>query len=108
MGWCDAPNDRNYNRKVTLPYAASAETLWRDDHLYDVIVVLDYNLMPRSRRRGSAIFLHVARLSLSPTEGCIAIKREHLLRLLHVLSPGAAVAAGKTACDQCELRRGFK
>ena len=96
MGWCDAPNDRNYNRKVTLPYAASAETLWRDDHLYDVIVVLDYNLMPRSRGRGSAIFLHVARPSLSPTEGCIAIKREHLLRLLHVLSPGAAVAAGKT------------
>ncbi|MFY9877440.1 MAG: L,D-transpeptidase catalytic domain protein, partial [Rhodomicrobium sp.] len=38
MGWCDAPHDRNYNRKVTLPYAASAETLWRDDHLYDVIV----------------------------------------------------------------------
>jgi L,D-peptidoglycan transpeptidase YkuD (ErfK/YbiS/YcfS/YnhG family) len=95
IGWCDAPNDRNYNRKVTLPYAASAETLWRDDHLYDVIVVLDYNLMPRSRGRGSAIFLHVARLSLSPTEGCIAIKREHLHRLLHALSPGAAVAAGK-------------
>ena len=96
IGWCDAPNDRNYNRKVTLPYAASAETLWRDDHLYDVIVVLDYNLMPRSRGRGSAIFLHVARLSPSPTEGCIAIKREHLLRLLQALSPGAAVAAGKT------------
>jgi L,D-peptidoglycan transpeptidase YkuD (ErfK/YbiS/YcfS/YnhG family) len=96
IGWCDAPNDRNYNRKVTLPYAASAEILWRDDHLYDVIVVLDYNLMPRSRGRGSAIFLHVARLSLSPTEGCIAIKREHLLRLLQALSPGAAVAAGKT------------
>ena len=107
IGWCDAPNDRNYNREVILPYAASAETLWRDDHLYDVIVVLDYNLMPRSRGRGSAIFLHVARLSLSPTEGCIAIKREHLLRLLQVLSRGAAVAAGKVSCDQCGLRRGF-
>jgi L,D-peptidoglycan transpeptidase YkuD (ErfK/YbiS/YcfS/YnhG family) len=96
FGWCDAPGDRNYNRRVTLPYAASAESLWRDDHLYDVIVVLDYNRMPRSRGRGSAIFLHVARPSLSPTEGCIAMKREHLLRLLRVLTPGAAIAAGKT------------
>jgi L,D-peptidoglycan transpeptidase YkuD (ErfK/YbiS/YcfS/YnhG family) len=96
IGWCDAPNDRNYNRKVALPYPARAETLWREDHLYDVIVVLDYNLMPRSRGRGSAIFLHVARPSFSPTEGCIAIKRKHLLRLLQALSLGAAVAAGKT------------
>jgi L,D-peptidoglycan transpeptidase YkuD (ErfK/YbiS/YcfS/YnhG family) len=95
FGWCDAPSDRNYNRQVTLPYAASAESLWRDDHLYDVIVVLDYNRMPRSRGRGSAIFLHVARPSFSPTEGCIAMKREHLLRLLRMLTPGAAIAAGK-------------
>jgi len=106
-GWCDAPNDRNYNRKVTLPYAASAEALWRDDHLYDVIVVLDYNLMPRSRGRGSAIFLHTARPSLSPTEGCIAMKREHLLRLLHVLSPGAAVAAGKTLAISANCAAGL-
>ena len=96
LGWCDAPSDRNYNRKVTLPYPASAESLWRDDHLYDVIVVLDYNRIPRSLGRGSAIFLHVARPTLPPTEGCIAMKREHLLRLLRLLTPGAAIAAGKT------------
>lgn len=95
-GWCDAPGDRNYNRQVTLPYAASAESLWRNDQLYDVIVVLDYNRMPRSRGRGSAIFIHVAHPSLSPTEGCIAMRREHLLRLLRMLTPGAAIAAGKT------------
>ena len=96
FGWCDAPSDRNYNRQVTLPYTASAESLWRDDHLYDVIVVLDYNRMPRSRGRGSAIFLHVARPSFAPTEGCIAMKYEHLLRLLRMLKPGTAIAAGKT------------
>ncbi len=96
FGWCDAPGDRNYNRQVALPYAASAENLWRPDHLYDVIVVLDYNMRPRSRGRGSAIFLHVARPSLAPTEGCIAMKRKHLLQLLRMLSPGAAIAAGKT------------
>ena len=95
-GWCDAPGDRNYNRKVALPYAASAEKLWRDDHLYDVLVVLHYNIAPRSQGRGSAIFLHVGRPGLAPTEGCIAMKLEHLLQLLGLLKPGAAIAAGKT------------
>ncbi len=95
FGWCDAPDDRNYNRKVTLPYAASTETLWRDDHLYDVIAVLDYNMMPRAKGCGSAIFLHVARASFTPTEGCIAMRREHLLQLLRMLKPGAAITAGK-------------
>jgi L,D-peptidoglycan transpeptidase YkuD (ErfK/YbiS/YcfS/YnhG family) len=93
FGWCDAPADRNYNRKVALPYPASAERLWRDDRLYDVIVVLDYNLEPRAKGRGSAIFLHVARPGLAPTEGCIALKYEHLLRLLAALKPKASVAA---------------
>lgn len=106
FGWCDAPGDRNYNRKVTMPYSASAESLWRDDHLYDVIVILDYNTKPRSRSRGSAIFLHVARPSLAPTEGCIAMKREHLLRLLRMLSPGGALAAGKTLAISADCAAG--
>ncbi|MFV0297897.1 MAG: L,D-transpeptidase, partial [Hyphomicrobiaceae bacterium] len=59
-GWCDSPDDRNYNRKVQHPYAASAERLWRDDDLYDLIVVLDHNQRPRTRNGGSAVFLHVA------------------------------------------------
>ncbi len=95
FGWCDAADDRNYNRKVSLPYPASAERLWRNDHLYDVIVVLDYNITVRTHGRGSAIFLHVARRSFAPTAGCIAMKREHLLRLLAVLRPGTVIAAGK-------------
>jgi L,D-peptidoglycan transpeptidase YkuD (ErfK/YbiS/YcfS/YnhG family) len=81
-GWCDAAQDRNYNRKVKLPYPASAERLRRDDGLYDVIVVLDYNIRPRVRQRGSAIFMHVARPGFLPTEGCIALRRADLLRVL--------------------------
>jgi L,D-peptidoglycan transpeptidase YkuD (ErfK/YbiS/YcfS/YnhG family) len=81
-GWCDAPRDRNYNRAVQLPYPASAEKLWREDRLYDIVVVTDHNTRPRMRGNGSAIFLHVARPDLAPTEGCIALRREHLLRLL--------------------------
>mgnify|MGYP002620576644 FL=1 len=81
-GWCDAANDRNYNRAVTHPYPASAEKLWRTDGLYDVFVVLDYNRRPRQRGRGSAIFLHVAGEGLAPTEGCVALARRDLLKLL--------------------------
>jgi L,D-peptidoglycan transpeptidase YkuD (ErfK/YbiS/YcfS/YnhG family) len=72
-GWCDAPNDRNYNRLVRLPYPASTELLWRDDGLYDLIIVLGYNDLPRRRCAGSAIFVHVASPGYAPTEGCITL-----------------------------------
>ena len=81
-GWCDAAYDRNYNRCVQHPYMASAERLWRDDGLYDLVVVLDYNILPRRRGRGSAIFMHVARPGFKPTEGCIALRRGDLLKVL--------------------------
>lgn len=81
-GWCDAPNDPAYNRPVTLPYPASAERLWRTDHLYDVIVVLGHNDEPPLAGKGSAIFLHVARADLGPTEGCVALPLADLLVVL--------------------------
>ena len=93
-GWCDAPADRNYNRSVRHPYPASAERLWRDDGLYDVVVVLDYNSRPRVRGRGSAIFLHVARSDWAPTEGCIAMAEPDLRRLLARMARGTRIMIG--------------
>ncbi|MEL6872645.1 MAG: L,D-transpeptidase family protein, partial [Pseudomonadota bacterium] len=90
-GWCDAPLDRNYNRLVRRPYDASHEVLWREDGLYDIVVVLSHNRRPRVRSCGSAIFLHVARDGLSPTEGCLAVRSGDLRRLLASLRPGSAV-----------------
>lgn len=90
-GWCDAVADRNYNRRVRHPYPVSAEKMWRQDGLYDLLVVLDYNRRPRVRGRGSAIFMHVARSGLSPTEGCIALRRADLLRILAVLRRGSRI-----------------
>lgn len=84
-GWCDEPSDRNYNRPVQHPYPASAERLWRADHLYDVIGVLDYNISPRRRGAGSAIFLHIADPDGRPTEGCIAIGLKDMTHLLSVV-----------------------
>ncbi len=90
-GWCDAPGDRNYNRKVKHPYPASAERMWREDHLYDVVIVLDHNERPRVQGGGSAVFIHCARPGFSPTAGCIAFRRPDLLRLLRRLEAGTVV-----------------
>jgi L,D-peptidoglycan transpeptidase YkuD (ErfK/YbiS/YcfS/YnhG family) len=90
-GWCDDPGDRNYNRLVGLPYPAGHERLWRDDSLYDLLVVLDWNMAPVIRQRGSAIFLHLARDGYAPTEGCIALSRHDMGRLLPELDRGTEI-----------------
>ncbi len=81
-GWCDAPGDPNYNRPVQLSHKASHEDMWRKDDLYDVCIVMDWNIAPRRRGCGSAIFFHLARPGYTPTEGCIALKRADMARLL--------------------------
>ncbi|MBX3529349.1 MAG: L,D-transpeptidase family protein [Rhizobiaceae bacterium] len=85
-GWCDAPADANYNRPVQLPSRAGHERMWRSDRLYDAVVVLDWNIRPRARYRGSAIFLHVAKEGFGPTEGCVAIAPAAMRWLLPRLS----------------------
>ncbi len=87
-GWCDDPADPFYNRPVILPYPASHERLWREDHVYDLIVELGYNDGPIIPGNGSAIFLHLAREDFSPTEGCVACSLPDLLALLRDAGPG--------------------
>lgn len=81
-GWCDDPDDADYNRLVALPHPARHEALWRADAVYDVIGVLGWNDAPVRRDAGSAIFLHVSRPDRTPTEGCVALAPSDLLRLL--------------------------
>lgn len=90
--WCDAPDDPNYNRPVTLPYPASHERLWRDDAVYDIIVILGHNDDPPVPGRGSAIFLHVARPGYTDTEGCVALTLEDLKTVLAGCGPGDHLA----------------
>ncbi len=89
--WCDDPADPAYNCPVRRPYGASHEALWRDDAVYDIIGVLDWNLGPIVAGRGSAIFLHLATPDYTPTAGCIALSPPDLqaalakgLRAIHV------------------------
>ena len=90
-GWCDDPRDPAYNRPVTRPYAASHEALWRDDALYDLVLVIGHNDAPVVPGGGSAVFLHVARYDYGPTEGCVAFARSDLLALLHKIQPSTQV-----------------
>lgn len=86
-GWCDDPRSPSYNRLVRIPNDWSHEKMWREDSLYDLVVVVGYNDDPPEGEWGSAIFLHIAREDFSPTHGCIAFAREDLMELLPLLSP---------------------
>jgi L,D-peptidoglycan transpeptidase YkuD (ErfK/YbiS/YcfS/YnhG family) len=91
-GWCDDPTSRNYNRLIRLPSRRSAEGLKRADRLYDLVLVLGYNDLPRVKGKGSAIFVHLARPGLTPTDGCIALTRHDLIMLLAELRAGSMIA----------------
>jgi L,D-peptidoglycan transpeptidase YkuD (ErfK/YbiS/YcfS/YnhG family) len=90
--WVDDPADPQYNRMVALPYPGRHEAMWRADGLYDLVVVIGYNTDPPVPGRGSAIFLHIARPNFAPTEGCIAVARDVLARVLPLLGPGSTIA----------------
>ncbi len=80
--WCDDPEDSSYNQPVRLPYPARHERLWREDAIYDVIVILGHNDDPPVPGEGSAIFLHVAKADYAPTSGCIALALPGLREVL--------------------------
>lgn len=90
-GWCDDPRDPHYNTLVRLPHDGHHEVMWREDHIYDIVVELGYNDNPPVSGRGSAIFMHVARDGYSPTEGCVALALDDLLKLLSHCNKGDAV-----------------
>jgi L,D-peptidoglycan transpeptidase YkuD (ErfK/YbiS/YcfS/YnhG family) len=82
MAWCDDPKSIFYNQQITLPTKSHHEKFYRNDSLYDLIIVLNYNMNPIVKNKGSAIFMHVAKKNYKPTQGCIALKKIHLIKLL--------------------------
>ena len=98
-GWCDAAEDPAYNRSVKLPYPASAERMAREDHVYDIVVILGHNDDPVVPGAGSAIFWHLAQPDWRPTEGCVAVDLDTMRAALAAAQPGdqleiAALPAG--------------
>ncbi len=91
MLWCDEPGNPNYNRLVKAPFAPSHEDMMRTDGLYDVCLVLDWNVTSRSRNRGSAIFMHMIRPGYEPTAGCVALHPRDMRRVLPHLRQGTKI-----------------
>jgi L,D-peptidoglycan transpeptidase YkuD (ErfK/YbiS/YcfS/YnhG family) len=90
-GWCDDPASPAYNYPVKLPFSARAEEMWREDALYDIVVVLGHNDGPPVPNMGSCIFMHVAREGYAATQGCVALAREDLEALLKLAGPGSTL-----------------
>ena len=90
-GWCEDPAHPDYNKKVTLPHPAVCDRMTRDDHLYDMTVVIGYNDDPPAAGKGSAIFMHLAREELTPTAGCVGLRRDDLISVLRLLSPDSHI-----------------
>ena len=117
-GWCDDPRAPTYNRLVHIPNEWSHEKMWRDDGLYDLVVVVGYNDDPPEGEWGSAIFLHIARDDYSPTQGCVAFARDDLLELVALIGPETRInvlslPASETAPQRArraghEAVRGFR
>ncbi len=93
-GWCEEPASPRYNRPVRLPAKDCTDRMWREDALYDLTFVLDQNFTRRSKSRGSAIFFHIARPNLTPTQGCVAISAADMRKLAPRLARGAQMRIG--------------
>ena len=82
MGWCDDPKSKDYNKLIKYPFNYKSEKLYRSNNIYDIILVLDFNMHPIKKNKGSAIFIHISNSKYSSTQGCIAIKKKELLKLI--------------------------
>ena len=91
MGWCDDPKSSDYNKLVKLPFAYSHEKLFRKDNIYDIILVLNYNMSPVKKNKGSAIFIHIAKKDFKKTEGCVAIRKPSLIKLVKEMNSNTKV-----------------
>jgi L,D-peptidoglycan transpeptidase YkuD (ErfK/YbiS/YcfS/YnhG family) len=91
MGWCNDPKSKKYNKLIKYPFNFSSEKLFRKENVYDIILVLNYNMDPTKRNKGSAIFIHIAKKKYNATEGCIAIKKINLLKLIKILKKNTKI-----------------
>ena len=81
MGWCNDSKSKNYNQLVKLPFKFNHEKLYRRDNIYDLILVLNFNMNPIKKNKGSAIFIHIAKKKYNKTEGCV-INKKMFLRII--------------------------
>ena len=91
MGWCDDPKSKQYNKLVKLPFIFNHEKLYKKENIYDIVLVLNYNMNPIKKNKGSAIFIHIAKNNFTKTAGCVAIKKTNLIKLIKEINPNVNV-----------------
>ena len=91
IGWCDDPKSRKYNQPIKLPSKYSHEILYRRDDIYDLILILNYNMKPTIKNKGSAIFIHLTKKNYKKTAGCIALKKVDLINLVKEINRSTKV-----------------
>jgi len=94
MGWCDDVKSKYYNKEIKLPSKLNHEVLYRKNNIYDIVCVINFNMNPILRNKGSAIFLHIAKAKYQKTKGCIALKKKHLIKLLSVIKKDTKIKIG--------------
>ena len=91
MGWCDDPKSKKYNQLIKLPNKYSHEKFFKNDNSYDLIIILNYNINPIIKNKGSAIFIHIAKKNYKSTKGCIALKKNDLLKLIRIIDTNTKI-----------------
>ncbi len=91
MGWCDDPNSKKYNQLIKYPFKFNSEKLYRSDNIYDIVIVLNFNINPIKKNKGSAIFMHVSKKKFSPTKGCVALKKNELRKMIKFLTKSTKI-----------------
>ena len=105
--WDEDPASRTYNRFVRTrcgsrpPFRVVSAGMWQERVAYPFLAVVEFNMRPVVRGRGSGIFLHAQ--TGGPTAGCISLRKDDLRRVLRWLRPGDVprIAIGSRA----QLRR---
>ena len=91
MGWCDDVRSDKYNKLIKLPFNYSHEKLYKKENIYDIILVLNYNMSPIIKNKGSAIFIHVSKKNYKKTKGCVALKKIQILKILKELKNNTVI-----------------
>ena len=91
MVWCDDPRSQKYNQLVKLPSNFRHEKLYKKENIYDIVLVLNFNMSPTKKNKGSGIFIHVAKKNYKKTEGCVAIRKFELLKIVRKLKTNTKV-----------------
>jgi len=82
MGWCDDSKSKKYNKLIKFPFSWGAEKLYLNSRIYDILLILNFNNKPVKRRKGSAIFIHIAKKNYAPTKGCIAVSKIDMRKIV--------------------------